>query len=109
MIDVMIDGKSFFDQPVKSDMRTYDNIQKMSTGEKDDHTAGCLLDYNYFKKYYKMIATDLVKQQELDSNPKVIQQINFTGNLRNQSKLFFIIEEAKETVLDFSQGTVKLF
>ena len=105
----MIDGESFFDQPVKSDMRTYDNIQEMSTGQKDDYTPGCLLDYNYFKKYYKMIATDLVKQQELDSNPKVIQQINFTGNLRNQSKLFFIIEEAKETVLDFSQGTVKLF
>ena len=109
MIDVMTDGKSFFDQPVKSDMRTYDNIQKMSTGEKDDHTAGCLLDYNYFKKYYKMIATDLVKQQELDSNPKVIQQIHFTGNLKNQSKLFFIIDEAKKIVLDFSQGTVKLF
>ena len=108
MIDVMIDGESFFDQPVKKDMRTYDNIQKMSTGQKDDYTTGCLLDYNYFKKYYKMIATDLVKQQELDSNPKVIQQINFTGNLKNQSKLFFIIEEAKEIVLDFSQGTVKL-
>ena len=81
----------------------------MSTGQKDDYTTGCLLDYNYFKKYYKMIATDLVKQQELDSNPKVIQQINFTGNLKNQSKLFFIIEEAKEIVLHFSQGTVKLF
>ena len=56
-----------------------------------------------------MIATDLVKQQELDSNPKVIQQIHFTGNLKNQSKLFFIIDEAKKIVLDFSQGTVKLF
>ena len=56
-----------------------------------------------------MIAIDLSKQQELDSDPKTIQQINFTGNLENQSTIFFIIEEAKETVLDFSQEIVKVF
>ena len=56
-----------------------------------------------------MIAIDLNKQQELDSDPKTIQQINFTGNLENQSTIFFIIEEAKETVLDFSQEIVKVF
>ena len=56
---------------------------------------------------------DLSKQQELDADPKAIQQINFTGNLAwegNASiKMFFIIEEAKETILDFSEGTVKVF
>ena len=56
-----------------------------------------------------MIAIDLSKQQELDSDPKTIQQINFTGNLENQSTIFFIIEEAKETVLGFSQEIVKVF
>ena len=56
-----------------------------------------------------MIAIDLSKQQELDSDPKTIQQINFTGNLESQSTIFFIIEEAKETVLDFSQEIVKVF
>ena len=61
-----------------------------------------------FKNYYKMIAIDLSKQQALDANPKAIQQINFTGNLEEPSTIFFIIEEAKETVLDFSQGTVKI-
>ena len=55
-----------------------------------------------------MISIDLSKQQGLDSDPKAIQEINFTGNLENQSTMFFIIEEAKEIVLDFSQGTVKV-
>ena len=75
---VMIDGKSFFDQPVKSDMRTY-NIQNISTGQGDDYTTGCLPDYNCLKKS-RMIAIDLSKQQALNSDPKAIQQINFIRN-----------------------------
>ena len=69
-----------------------------------------MLDYTYFKENCKMIAIDLRKQQALDADPRAIQQINFTTNLdRNgNTKMFFIIEEAKETVLDFSQGTVKV-
>ena len=51
--------KNFFDQPVKSDMRTYDNIQKIATGQGDDYTTGCLLDHNYLNEHYKMVATDL--------------------------------------------------
>ena len=53
---VIIDGKNFFDEPVKSNLRTYDNIRKIENGHGDDHTAGCLLDYNYFTNYYKMRA-----------------------------------------------------
>ena len=60
------------------------------------------LDYNYFKNYYKIIAIDLSKQQALDADPKAIKQINFTGNLENQSAVFLVVEEAKETVLDVS-------
>ena len=55
----MIDGKNFFDQPVKNDKVTHENIREISTGHGDDYTTGCLLDYIYFKKYYKMIAVDL--------------------------------------------------
>ena len=55
-----------------------------------------------------MITTGLSKQQALDSDPKAIQQINITGTLEQQAKIFFIIQEAKETILDFSQGTVKV-
>ena len=106
----MIDGKNFFDQPVKSNVRTFDNIQKIVTGQGDDSTNGCLLDYNYFNNYDKMIAIDLSKQQAIDADLKAIQQINFTGNLDWQAgaTMFFIIEEVRETIFDFLQGTVKV-
>ena len=76
----------------------------------DDYTTGCLLDYPYFKKYYELITIDLSKQQKLNADPKAIQQINLTENLDREegSTMFFIIEEAKEAVLDLSKGTVQV-
>ena len=108
--NVLFDGRNFFDQPIKSDLKTYGNIREIATGQGDDYTTGCLLDYPYFKTYYKLIATDLSKQQKLNADPKAIQQINFTGNLDRAegATMFFIIEEAKETVLYFSKVTVKV-
>ena len=108
--NVMIDGRSFFDQPIKNDLKTYDNIRKIEIGQSDDYTTGCLLDYPYFKKHYKSIAIDLSKQQNVDADPKAIQQINFTGNLdrAKYTTMFFIIEEAKESVLDYTKGKVKV-
>ena len=79
--NVMINGRNFFGQPVKNDLKTYDNIRKISAGQGDDYTTGCFLDYSYVKKYCKLIGIDLSKQQKLDADPKAIQQINFTGNL----------------------------
>ena len=106
--NVMIDGKNFFDQPVKNKV-TCENIRKIATGQGDDYTTGCLLDYIYFKNYYKMIAVDLSKQQALDADPKAIQRINFTVNLDRAGNtiISFILEKAKETVFDFPQGIVK--
>ena len=108
----MIDGKNFFDQPINSDLNTSENNRKIATSQGDDYTTGCLLDYSYFKDHYKMIAIDLSKQQALDADPRAIQQINFTANLNRVVfmiiTIFFITEEAKETVLDFPQGTVKV-
>ena len=106
----MIDCKKFFDQPMNSNFKTYENIRKIATGQGDDYTTGCLLDYSYFKDHYKMIAIDLSKQQTLDADPRAIQKINFTANLdrAGNTTMFFIIEQAKEIVLDFSQGTVKV-
>ena len=105
----MIAGKNFFDQPINSDLKTYENIAKIATGQGDDYTTGCLLDYSYFKENYKMIAIDLSKQQVLDADPRAIQQINFTANLDRTGNtiMFFIIEEVKETGFGFSQGTAK--
>ena len=74
-------GQNFFDQPVRNDLITHDNIRKITTVQGDDYTTSCLLDYDYFKNYCKMIATDSSKQQALDADPKAIQQINFTRNL----------------------------
>ena len=108
----MTDEQNFFDQPVRNHLKTYDNIQKFPTGQEDGYTTGCFLDYNYFKKHYKLIAIDLSKQQVLNAHPKAIEQINFTGNLGRQGNaittVFSIIEEAKGTVLDFSQETAKV-
>ena len=106
----MIERKIFFDHPIKNDLITYENIRKIATGRGDDYTAGCLLDYSYFKNCYKMITIDLSKQPALHADAKAIQQINFTANLdlAKQTGMYFTIEEAKETVFDFSQGIVRV-
>ena len=108
--NVLINGENVFDQPIKNNKVTYENIRKIATGQGHDYTTGCLLDYSYFKDTYKMIAVDLSKQQVLDADPRAIQQINFTSNLDRDgnTRIYFILEEAKETILDFSQGTVKV-
>ena len=98
----MIDGINLRNNDlINSDLKRYEDIKNI---------AGCLLDYSYFKDYCKMIAIDLSKQQVLDADPRAIQQINFTPNLdrAGNTTMFFIIEEAKETVFEFSQGTVKV-
>ena len=106
----MIDRKKFFDQPLKNDKVTHENIRKIATGRGDDYTTGCLLDYIYFNKYYKMIAVDLSKQKVVDADPKAIQQINFIANLdrAGNTRFYFILEEAKETVFEFSQEIIKV-
>ena len=106
----MINGENLFDQPIKNNKVTYENIGKIATGQGDDYATGCLLDYPHFMDTYKMIAVDLNKQKALDADPKAIQQINFTANLDRpgNTRVYFILEEAKETILDFSQGTVKV-
>ena len=100
-------------------MRIYDNIQKFPSGQGGDYAPGCLLHYNYFNNYYKMIAIDLSKPQILDAEPKTIQEIDFTGNVNRDedvnenTTIFFIMEEAKEDfrfeIRDFLQGTVAVF
>ena len=108
--NIMINGENFFDHPIKNNKITYDNIRNIATGQGDDYTTGFLLDPQYFKDTYKMIAIDLSKQQALDADPRAIQQINFTANLdrAGNTRVYFILEKAKETILDFSQGTIKV-
>ena len=100
----MIDGRNFFDQPIISKFKTYENIRKIITGQGSDYTTGYLLDYSYFKDHYKMIGIDLSKPEALDADPRSIQQINFTVNLDREGNttIFFFIEQARETVFEFS-------
>ena len=89
-------------------MRTYEFSPKSTTGQDDDYTTGCLLDFLWFKEHYNLIAIDLSKQQALNADPKAVQQINVTGNLDQAANtpMLFIIEEVNKGILDFSQGTV---
>ena len=102
--NVLIDGKSFFDLPVKSEEEAYEKIIDMS--KNNDFTTGNLLDFAYFKENYKLIATDLSKQTKL----KDPQQINFIGKLDkdNGATMFFIIEKSEETTFNFSQNSVTI-
>ena len=73
-------------------------LKKITTGQGDDYTAGCLLSYTYIKDYYKMIVVDLNKQQTLDKDRKAIQQVNFTANLNKarNTRIYFILEKKKK-------------
>ena len=102
----MVNGQNFFDQPVKNNIITYNNILKITTVQGDDSTT-C---YPSFNEYYNMITTYLSKQQALDADSKENQKTKFTGNLQPAgiTTMFFIFEEAEETILEFLEGTVKV-
>ena len=107
--NVMIDKENFFDQSIKNDKTTYKNIRKIATGQGDDYTTGSLWDFASFKNCYKTFAIDLSKQQPLNADPRAIQQIKFIANLGGgNTRIYFILEEAKAAVSDFLQETVKV-
>ena len=106
--NVLIDGRNFYDQPVNDKIRQYDEIRKIATGKGDNYATGCLLDYKYFKDFYKLVATDLSKQKELDTDPRAIQQIECYGKLSADAFVLFVLEKSKETVLEFYIGTAKV-
>ena len=107
----MIDGRNFYDQPINDLIKQYDEVRKVSTGYGDDYTTGCLLDYAYFKDNYRLIAVDLSKQKALDADPRAIQQIVFQGVVggddNTKIRLCTVLEQSKETVLEFYKGTAK--
>ena len=100
--NVIIDKLAFFDLPIKTEEEAYEKIIDIS--RNNEYTTGNLLDYDYFKKYYKLIAIDLSKQQELQENEDLIQQINFIGKLEEAANVFIIIEKKENTILESSQN-----
>ena len=107
--NIEIDGRNFYDQPINDSIKQYDEIRKISTGQSDDYTTGCLLDFAYLEKKYELIAADLSKQKALDADSTAIQQINFTGKTDNKIRIYYILEQSKETILEFSKRTTKDF
>ena len=88
-------------------------MRKISTGQVDDYTTGCLLDFAYFEKINRLIAADLSKQKALDTDSRAIQQIIFTGKIKATEAntrviIYYILEKSKETILQFSKGTTKV-
>ena len=105
--NIEIDGRNFYDQLINDLIKQYDEVRKISTGQGDDYTTGCLLDFAYFKNNYRLIAADLSKQKVLDADSRAIQQIIFTGKTSQAAIIYCIYEKSKETMLQFSKGTTK--
>ena len=100
--NVVIDKLAFFELSIKTEEEAYEKIIDIS--RNNEYTTGNLLDYDYFKKFYKLIAIDLSKQQVLQENEDLIQQISFTGKLEEAANVFIIIKKTENTILEFSQN-----
>ena len=107
--NVIIDGRNFYDNPIENDVEKYRELKRVMIGKGEDYTTGSLLDFDYFKKHYKLVAVDLSKQKELDADPTAIQQIEFKYMLGTNSTIYWVLEKSKETILDFYKGTVKVY
>ena len=111
--NIEIDGRNFYKQPINDSVKQYDEVRKISTGQGDDYRTGCLLDFAYFEKNYRLIADDLSKQKALDTDLRAVQQIIFTGKMKAEVAsarviIYYILEQSKETTLQFSKGTTQV-
>ena len=100
--NVIIDKLASFDLPIKTEEEAYEKIIDIS--RNNEYTTGNLLDYDYLKKYSKLIAINLSKQQVLQENEDLIQHFNFIGKLEEAANVFIIIEKNENTILEFSQN-----
>ena len=106
--NVLIDGRNFYGQTISDQIKKYDEIKKITTRKGDSDTTGCLLDYQYFRNHYQLICCNLSQQKELDADEKSNQQIEFYGKLGTNLQVCTVLEKSKETVLEFSKGTVNV-
>ena len=113
--NTIINRKNIYDQPIDFDVKWYKEIRKLTTGQGEDYTTGCLLDYHYIKNHFRIITIDLSRQKKLDHDPKAIQQIEFVGLLKNTdgvnpdcTQSMFVLtnlEKIKKTRPLFFQGS----
>ena len=112
--NIEIDGRNFYDQPINDSIKQYDEVRKISTGQGDDYTTGCLLGYSYFEKNYRLIAANLSKQKALDANSRAIQQIIFTDLIKatvvnTRVVIFYILEKSKKNNIRIFKRNNKSF
>ena len=111
--NIDIDGRNFYDQPINNLIKQYGEVRKISKGQGDDYATGCLLDFSYSGKNCRLIAVGLSKQKALDAHSRAIQQIIFTGKIKatvanTRVTNYYIHEQSKERMLEFSKGTTKV-
>ena len=107
--NIEIDVRNFFDQPINDLIKQYDEVRKVLTEQGDDYTSFRLSDFVYFLKNYKLTAANLSKKNPLDADSRAIQQIIFTGTASDAVIIYYILEQSKETILEFAKGTTKVF
>ena len=105
---VLIDSRNFYDQPINNLIKHYGEIRKAATGQGEDCTIGCLLDYQYFRDHYQITAFDLSKKNELDADSRENQQIEFYRMLKTNSQECTVLAKSKETTLEFYKRTAKV-
>ena len=112
--NIKIDGRNFYDQPINDSVKQNDEVKKVSAGQGDDYTAGCLLEFAYFETNDdRLIAADLSKQKSSEADSRAIQIIIFTGKIKatvanTRVIIYYILEQSNETNLLFFKGTTKL-
>ena len=112
--NIKIDGRNFYDQPINDSIKQNDEVKKVSAGQGDDYTAGCLLEFAYFETNDdRLIAADLSKQKSSEADSRAIQIIIFTGKIKatvanTRVLIYYILEQSNETNLQFFKGTTKL-
>ena len=106
--NIEIDEEIFYDQSINDLIKQYDEVGNVSTGQSDDYTTGCLYDFAYFEKNYRLIAADLRKQKALDAVPRAIQQIIFTGKASANVMICYIFVQSKEIIVQFSKLTTNV-
>ena len=111
--NIEIDGRNFYDQPINDSIKQYNEIRKILTRQGDDYMTGCLLDFAYFERNYRLIAADLSKQKAFETDSRAIQQIIFTSKIKSTEAntrviIYDILEQSKETMLEFFKRTAKM-
>ena len=104
--NVLVDGRNFYDQPISSDTKKYEELLKMTNRRGKSYERGCLLDFNYYKKHYSIITCNLSRQKALDPNPKIALQLEIVFMLGINAQILTILEKSKKT--EFSKGTTKV-